>query len=234
VLDLNYTAIEAFIEASWKADGRTSVVNAIEIRQNAGSIADAIAVALMLLGRKVTVRGGKESCRTIRGADTRWTGFQTGAFKETRKADVFCLTTGFGTFVVRQGGVVTVTGNCSYNAQVARVAKTVGCTLEEAQIIFDAFWEQAAPLKLLKENMQKYWETKGQKKFLLGIDGRKLPIRSKGNVINTAFQSAGVICAKRAMVLHERKLREAGLFVDFFRDDWQAKSYCQQLIAYHK
>lgn len=122
---------------------------------------------------------------------------------------------------------------CSYNAQVARVAKTVGCSLAEAEIIFNTFWEQAAPLKMLKENMQKYWETTGQKKFLLGLDGRKLPIRSKGNVINTAFQSAGVICAKRAMVIHERMLKDEGLYVDFFRDDWKSKSYCQQLIAYH-
>jgi DNA polymerase I-like protein with 3'-5' exonuclease and polymerase domains len=122
---------------------------------------------------------------------------------------------------------------CSYNAQPARVAKTVGCSLDEAQIIFDAFWTQAAPLKELKENMQKYWETTGEKKFLKGLDGRKLPIRSKGNVINTAFQSAGVICAKRAMVLHEKYLKEEGLYIDFFRDDWKNKSFCQQLIAYH-
>lgn len=123
---------------------------------------------------------------------------------------------------------------CSYNAQPARVAKTVGCDLATGQIIFDAFWEQAYPLKQLKENMQKYWETTGGKKFLLGIDKRKLPIRSKGNVINTAFQSAGVICAKRAMVIHYLKLRAEGLTVDFWKDDWKNLSFVQQLIAYHK
>jgi hypothetical protein len=122
---------------------------------------------------------------------------------------------------------------CSYNAQPARVAKTVGCTVEEGTIIFDAFWVQAAPLKELKEMMQKYWETTGQKKFLRGLDGRKLPIRAKGNVINTAFQSAGVICAKRAMVLHEKYLKDEGMWVDFFRDDWKNMDFCQQLIAYH-
>jgi DNA polymerase I-like protein with 3'-5' exonuclease and polymerase domains len=142
---------------------------------------------------------------------------------------------------------------CSYNAQIARVAKTVGCSIEEATIIFNAFWKQAYPLKQLKEEMQKYWETTpepadpakgkkevkgGNKKWLLGIDGRKLPIRSKGNVINTAFQSCGVICAKRAMVLHDRYLKAEGLTVDFFIDDWKAKleagdHFCQQLIAYH-
>lgn len=132
-----------------------------------------------------------------------------------------------------RGTAKNVKYGCSYNAQIARVAKTVGCTIDEATIIFNAFWEQAAPLKELKEAMQKYWETQGGKKFLLGIDGRKLPIRSKGNVINTAFQSAGVICAKRAMVLHEQYLKEEGLFIDFFRDDWRNAEYCQQLIAYH-
>ena len=132
-----------------------------------------------------------------------------------------------------RGTAKNVKYGCSYNAQPPRVAKTVGCTLEEATIIFSAFWEQAKPLKELKENMQKYWETTGEKKFLMGIDNRKLPIRSKGNVINTAFQSAGVICAKLAMVLHEKYLKAENMWVDFFRDDWQNMDFCQQLIAYH-
>lgn len=122
---------------------------------------------------------------------------------------------------------------CSYNAQAKRVAKTVGCSLEEGQIIFDAFWIQAAPLKLLKEAMQRYWESTGQKKFIPAIDKRKLPIRSKGNVINSYLQSAGVICAKRAMVMHDKYLEEEGLLVDFWKDDWKSKDFCQQMIAYH-
>ena len=78
-----------------------------------------------------------------------------------------------------------------------------------------------------------YWEVTGGKKFIKGIDGRKLPIRSKGNVINTMFQSTGVICAKRAMVMHDRMLRDENLIVDFFKDDWENADFCQQLIAYH-
>jgi hypothetical protein len=122
---------------------------------------------------------------------------------------------------------------CSYNAQPKRVAKTVGCSLEDGNVIFDAFWLQAAPLKLLKEAMQKYWEGPGQKKFIPAIDKRKLPIRSKGNVINSYLQSAGVICAKRAMVMHDKMLEDEGLLVDFFADDWKNKDFCQQMIAYH-
>lgn len=132
-----------------------------------------------------------------------------------------------------RGSAKSVKYGCSYNAQPPRVAKTIGCSLKDAQIVFNMFWQEASCLKDLKEKMQKYWETTGQKRFLLSIDGRKLPVRSKGNVINTAFQSAGVICAKRAMVLHDRKLKANGISVDFFKDDWQKKSYCFQMVAYH-
>lgn len=233
VLSLSTTARAAFLNACYLADGRTTVDNALEVRQNPGRVSDAIALAMFLSGRKTTVRHGSEKCGTIRGSNTRWTGFQTGGFTPTRKTDVFCLTTKTGSFVIRQGGVLTITGNCSYGAMPPRVAKTIGCSLEDAKIVWDAFWVAASPLNELKNLMQKYWETTGQKKFLIGLDKRKLPIRSKSNVINTAFQSAGVICAKRAMVLHERKLEAEGLTVDFFRDDWKNKDFCQQLIAYH-
>jgi len=132
-----------------------------------------------------------------------------------------------------RGTAKNVKYGCSYGAMPPRVAKTIGCSLDDAKIVWDAFWTAAAPLNELKDLMGKYWETTGQKKFLMGLDKRKLPIRSKSNLINTAFQSAGVICAKRAMVIHERMLKAEGMFIDFFRDDWKAKKFCQQLIAYH-
>lgn len=122
---------------------------------------------------------------------------------------------------------------CSYGGQPKRVAKTVGCEERIGDIIYDAFWNAAQPLKELGEKLKQYWETTGNKRFILGIDGRKIPTRSASALINSLFQSAGVICAKRAMVLHERKLQAEGLWVDFFRDDWKAKKFVQQLIAYH-
>lgn len=122
----------------------------------------------------------------------------------------------------------------TYGAQAAKIAKIVGCSLELAEKIFDAFWDAAEPLKLLKEALTKYWENAGGKKYILGIDKRKVPTRSKHALLNSLFQSAGVICAKKAMILHDRMLREEGLIVDFFRQDWRSQTYCQQLIAYHR
>jgi hypothetical protein len=122
---------------------------------------------------------------------------------------------------------------CAYGAMPKRVAKTVGVSEDIGALIHGAYWQAAKPLAALGEKLKEYWETTGGKKYILGLDGRKIPTRSASALINSLFQSAGVICAKRAMVLHERKMREAGLTVDFFRDDWKNAAFVQQMIAYH-
>ena len=122
---------------------------------------------------------------------------------------------------------------CAYGGQPARVAKTVGCDLDDGRKIHMAYWESAFPLKALAEKLKQYWETTGKKTFILGLDGRKVPTRSASALINFLFQSAGVICAKRAMVIHNRKLKAEGLIVNFWKDDWKSKQFVQQLIAYH-
>lgn len=133
-----------------------------------------------------------------------------------------------------RGDAKAVKYGTSYGCQPPKLAKMLGCDLGTAQMVFDGFWDAAKPLALLKEALTKYWETTGKKTFVLGIDKRKIPTRSKHALVNSLFQSAGVICAKRAMVIHDRKLKEHGLLVDFFKDDWKTKQFCQQLIAYHK
>lgn len=120
----------------------------------------------------------------------------------------------------------------TYGAQAGKVAKTIGDTLAVGQQVFDAFWLAAFPLKSLKDALQRQWEANG-KKYIYGIDGRRVPTRSAHAILNSLFQSGGVICAKRAMVMHDVALREAGLSVDFFKDDWRNKEWCQQMIAYH-
>ena len=105
--------------------------------------------------------------------------------------------------------------------------------MQLAEQIFDAFWLAAKPLADVKESLTKWWKEHGGKKFIVGVDGRKIPTRSAHAIINSLFQSAGVICAKKAMVLHDRKLRAEGLLIDFFSDDYMSLDYCQQMIAYH-
>ena len=121
----------------------------------------------------------------------------------------------------------------TFGAQAARIAKTIGCDLALGQEIYDAFWEAALPLAKLKEAVEKWWQTKGGKKFIPGLDGRKINTRSQHALLNSLFQSCGVICAKRTMVYQERLIKEAGLACDFWADDWENKLYVQQLAQQH-
>lgn len=120
----------------------------------------------------------------------------------------------------------------TYGAQAAKVAKTIGSDLETGKIVFDAFWEAAAPLKGLKTALQAEWG-RFSKRRIIGLDGRLVPTRSAHAILNSKFQSAGVIAAKRTMVLHDRWLRAEGLLIDFFVDSLEGREWCQQLIAYH-
>lgn len=122
---------------------------------------------------------------------------------------------------------------CAYGGQPKRVAKTIGCSLDDGKLVFDAYWMSAQPLAKLADKLRTYWETTGNKKFIIGLDGRKIPTRSASALINSLFQSAGVICAKRAMVIHDQLIKANNLSVDFWLDGWKNISFAQQLIGYH-
>ena len=146
---------------------------------------------------------------------------------------VWCLVTGLGSWVMRQGNTITITGNCAYGAQPKRIAKTAGCDITTGKKIFDAYWESAQPLAGLRDRLTQFWETRGEKKRILGVDGSWIYTRSKSALVNSLFQSAGVACAKLTAVLADIELRKRGLTVDFWTEDWKNKVYCQSLICYH-
>ena len=122
---------------------------------------------------------------------------------------------------------------CAYGAGDGKVATTIGVDLEMGKVVRQAYWESAKPLADLKVKLEEYWEKIGQKKFILGLDGRKLPTRSKSSLINTLFQSGGTICVKRASLIFNRLLRSQGLICDFWTEDYRNKTYAQQMILMH-
>lgn len=131
-----------------------------------------------------------------------------------------------------RGPAKSVKYGATYGAQAAKIAKTIGSDLQTGQMVFDAFWEAASPLKGLKNALLREWK-QYNKRRIVGIDNRLVPTRAEHAILNSKFQSSGVICAKRAMVLHDRKLRAAGLLMDFFSESLEGREWCQQLIAYH-
>ncbi|WP_234049834.1 MULTISPECIES: DNA polymerase [unclassified Xanthobacter] len=64
--------------------------------------------------------------------------------------------------------------------------------------------------------------------YLLGLDGRKLRVRSEHAALNTLLQSAGAVLMKKAQVILDADIQAAGLvpgkdyeFVITYHDEWQ-------------
>ncbi len=189
--------------------------------------------------------------------------------------DVWCPRTKFGSWVMRQGDVITITGNTwkydngetarelldgdihsktakgvytdelknidikaedfskddpffkpfrdrskniyyagLYGAGPPKLAKVAGLPESQGKIISEKFWAANAATKALKDNLENYWEKKGEKKYLPGIDGRYLMTRKKSALLNTIFQSCG------------------GIIMDYagcFMDSWLGKIYWDEM-----
>lgn len=115
-----------------------------------------------------------------------------------------------------------------YGSSINKIKKMLGCTLERATEIYNGFWESVPALKELKTAIEAHWEA-NDKKFVVGIDGRKINIRSKHSILNATFQSAGVIAAKYVNVLSMQYLEKLGHNIDPFKSQ---VSVCE-MIAYH-
>ena len=115
-----------------------------------------------------------------------------------------------------------------YGSSVNKIKNMLSCSSERATEIYNGFWESVLPLKELKTAIEKHWED-NDKKFVIGIDGRKINIRSKHSILNATFQSAGVISAKYVNILSMQYLEELGHVIDPFISQ---PSVCE-MIAYH-
>jgi hypothetical protein len=115
-----------------------------------------------------------------------------------------------------------------YGAQITKLMKMLACSKNRATEIYNGFWENVPALKELKEKVENYWFST-DKKYILGIDGRKIFIRSKHSILNALFQSAGVIATKYSTIFMYQKLERAGLHTDPFIN----KPDVCSMIEYH-
>ena len=76
--------------------------------------------------------------------------------------------------------------------------------------------------------MEDFWEGKNQE-YLISIDRRKINTRSKHSLLNTLFQSAGVIVAKYSTVFMLEKLEKMGYCISPF----DGKPDVISMIEYH-
>lgn len=120
-----------------------------------------------------------------------------------------------------------------YGASAKKIAKMLAISESKAELVVELFWEELAPLKAMKQKLEEYWKTVGGKKFILGIDGRKIYTRSQHSLINALFQSGGGLAAKYVAVEIARRLEEQGLFLHPLYHDVENSSGVSQMIVYH-
>ena len=87
------------------------------------------------------------------------------------------------------------------------------------------FLRNLPALGTLLQNIKKVVAKRG---YLIGLDGRRLPIRSDHAALNTLLQSAGAVIMKEALTILDHTLKNEGLtpgedyeFVGNIHDEWQ-------------
>ena len=94
-----------------------------------------------------------------------------------------------------------------YGAGGDALSLDLGISVEEARKLNGRFLRNFPSIKNLK---YKVGEKFDKQKYLKGLDGRRLPVRSKHSSLNTLLQSGGAIVAKVWLVFSYRALIAAG------------------------
>ncbi|MHC1627566.1 MAG: DNA polymerase, partial [Candidatus Nezhaarchaeales archaeon] len=111
--------------------------------------------------------------------------------------------------VTRSSGK-NVTYAILYGCAANKLANMLGISVAAAQKLIDGYWETNWSLKILKDKLEKYWE-RTEKKYILGVDGRKIYTRSKHSLLNCLFQSTGAVVMDLAHKIMRAKIKEEGL-----------------------
>ena len=115
-----------------------------------------------------------------------------------------------------------------YGAGDAKLGAILGKSAGHGKKSRQRFLESLPALAKLSSAVKRKVKDTGN---LIGIDGRKLEIRSEHAALNTLLQSAGAIFMKQGLVILDKRLQEAGFkpshdyeFVANVHDEWQIEA----------
>jgi len=109
-----------------------------------------------------------------------------------------------------------------YGAGDEKLGKVVGGNTSDGKRARQYFFDNKPEFKSLRDRVQRA----AAKKYLKGIDGRKLYIRNNHAALNTLLQGAGAIVMKKALSLLDSKLKLNTIdykFVANIHDEWQVE-----------
>lgn len=94
-----------------------------------------------------------------------------------------------------------------YGAGDAKIGSIVGGTSSDGKRLKGKFLRSLPALSRLSEAVKEA----AKRGYLIGLDGRRLHIRSSHAALNTLLQSAGALVCKKWLVILEEELQSAGL-----------------------
>ncbi len=107
-----------------------------------------------------------------------------------------------------------------YGAGDEKLGKVVGGSTADGKRARQYFFDNKPTFKSLRDRVQRA----STKKYLKGLDGRKLYVRNQHSALNTLLQGAGAIVMKKGLVLLDDMLKLNGIdykFVANIHDEWQ-------------
>ena len=119
-----------------------------------------------------------------------------------------------------------------YGAGPAKIGSVVGGTSKEGQKLITNFLRNTPKLQRLRERVSEAFTARG---VLLGLDGRKLLVRSEHSALNTLLQGAGAVAMKQALVFLHKDLTKQKIpfkLVANVHDEWQIEvpeKYAEQV-----
>lgn len=130
-----------------------------------------------------------------------------------------------GIYISRDDGK-RITYGILYGCGAKKAGDMLGVSSDKGQQAIDAFWNNNLGLKAVKEYLEEQWKKSG-KKYIRGIDGRKIYTRSVSSLLNAALQSTGAILMDKAGINYEVKSVEHSLVdkgirrIIYYHDEYQ-------------
>ena len=140
-----------------------------------------------------------------------------------------------GKEVTRNGGK-GVTYGIMYGAQAQKISSMLDISVERAQDVINAFWDSNFGLKGRKEWLERFYEATG-KRYIPGLDGRKIWCRSAHSLLNAYQQNGGASLFDLVGILLHWELVKRGWYDDdvrriiYYHDEYQLqvpKKYLQK------
>lgn len=156
IISLSNTSREFFLEGFFLGDG--GAMGRIKrgdytITQNKGNIFDAITIAMQLGGvGRVTVKNKTLKHRVARLQKRQHITCQELHKENIGVQDTFCLTTNNSSFIIKQGGFIGITGNCTYGAGAQKISESTGLSLGEAKQLHKGYWDLNWSVKKFAED----------------------------------------------------------------------------------